>query len=183
MREPVSKKTRFEVFKRDSFTCTYCGAKPPKVVLELDHLQPVSKGGGNGLDNLFTACFDCNRGKGNREIGVHQPSLGDRAALLQEKKEQLEAFQAMVLEMEEQIEQTVWVIIFELFRANKTSEIRFAACRNFLVELGLDECLDAAQIAMRNKPYSENQRFRYFCGICHRKRRERQQTQSINGGK
>ena len=28
-REPISKKLRFEVFKRDSFTCQYCGSKAP----------------------------------------------------------------------------------------------------------------------------------------------------------
>lgn len=42
-REPVGKKLRFEVFKRDKFTCQYCGAKAPDVVLHVDHIQAVAK--------------------------------------------------------------------------------------------------------------------------------------------
>jgi 5-methylcytosine-specific restriction endonuclease McrA len=64
----LSKKLRFEVFKRDGFKCQYCGNHPPIVVLEVDHINPVSKGGTNEIDNLVTSCFDCNRGKGNREL-------------------------------------------------------------------------------------------------------------------
>lgn len=59
----ISKHLRFEVFKRDGFTCQYCGRRPPDVVLELDHIQPVAKGGGDEVVNLLTSCFDCNRGK------------------------------------------------------------------------------------------------------------------------
>ncbi len=62
-RECVSKKIRFEVFKRDLFTCQYCGKKAPAVILEIDHIKPVSKDGTNDIENLVSACFDCNRGK------------------------------------------------------------------------------------------------------------------------
>ncbi len=55
--------TRFEVFKRDKFTCQYCGKKPPDVTLEVDHIIATSKGGKTTLGNLKTSCFDCNRGK------------------------------------------------------------------------------------------------------------------------
>lgn len=33
-RKPLSKRIRFEVFKRDSFTCQFCGRTPPEVILE-----------------------------------------------------------------------------------------------------------------------------------------------------
>lgn len=66
---PVSKRLRFEVFKRDGFTCQYCGTRPPDVILELDHIEPRAVGGGNDNINLITSCFDCNRGKGKRELG------------------------------------------------------------------------------------------------------------------
>lgn len=62
-RRPLSKRVRFEVFKRDSFTCQYCGRQPPEVVLHVDHIQPVASGGGNDRDNLITSCRDCNLGK------------------------------------------------------------------------------------------------------------------------
>ncbi len=65
-REGISKKTRFEVFKRDKFTCQYCGKKAPDVVLHIDHIKPVAAGGKSDILNLVTACLDCNSGKGAR---------------------------------------------------------------------------------------------------------------------
>ena len=64
----VNPKLRFEVFKRDNFTCQYCGEKPPEVTLEVDHLIPVSKGGTDDQKNLITSCIECNRGKSNEEV-------------------------------------------------------------------------------------------------------------------
>jgi 5-methylcytosine-specific restriction endonuclease McrA len=37
----ISKKLRFEVFKRDNFTCQYCGRETPEVILEADHVIPA----------------------------------------------------------------------------------------------------------------------------------------------
>ena len=68
-RKSISPKTRFEVFKRDGFTCKYCGRRSPDTVLEVDHVTPVSSGGHNGQENLVTSCFYCNRGKG--ASGIH----------------------------------------------------------------------------------------------------------------
>ena len=48
-RKSINKKIRFEVFKRDNFTCQYCGKSAPNVILEIDHITPVSKGGNNDL--------------------------------------------------------------------------------------------------------------------------------------
>lgn len=91
-RAPISKKVRFEVFKRDSFTCQYCGKKAPDVILNADHIDPVSKGGKNDLMNLITSCFDCNSGKkavllsDDTVIKKQQGQLEE----LQERREQLE---------------------------------------------------------------------------------------------
>lgn len=79
-RKAIGKKKRFEVFKRDSFTCQYCGKSAPQVVLEIDHIKPVSKGGNNGYLNLVTSCFDCNRGK--RDI-----ELSDDAVMVKQQKQ------------------------------------------------------------------------------------------------
>ena len=54
---------RFKVLKRDSFTCQYCGRKAPNVELQVDHKYPKSKGGKLTLNNLITACKECNIGK------------------------------------------------------------------------------------------------------------------------
>lgn len=68
MRKPIKQSKRFAVFNRDNHTCQYCGKKAPGVALEIDHKVPVSRGGDNSMDNLITSCFDCNRGKGSREL-------------------------------------------------------------------------------------------------------------------
>jgi hypothetical protein len=56
---------RFEVLKRDNFTCQYCGrnVREHKVVLVIDHVTPRKRGGSDSMDNLITACVDCNAGK------------------------------------------------------------------------------------------------------------------------
>jgi 5-methylcytosine-specific restriction endonuclease McrA len=56
---------RFLVLKRDKFTCQYCGRKAPVVILQVDHIIPESKGGKTIIENLITACEECNRGKYN----------------------------------------------------------------------------------------------------------------------
>src|SRR5437660_857004 len=91
-RPTISKTLRFEVFKRDSFTCQYCGQRAPHVILHCDHVKAVAEGGTTDILNLVTACVDCNLGKGARK-------LSDNAALskqlnqltaLQEKREQMD---------------------------------------------------------------------------------------------
>jgi len=91
-RKSISKKARFEVFKRDSFTCQYCGDGAPQVVLHVDHIKPVKGGGGNAITNLITACVSCNLGKGARELGDATAVAKQKAQLdeLQERREQLE---------------------------------------------------------------------------------------------
>lgn len=77
----VTKRTRFEVLRRDGHTCQYCGAKAPDVVLQIDHVVPVSLGGDDKPGNLVTSCADCNRGKAS--IQPDSPlveGLSERAA-------------------------------------------------------------------------------------------------------
>jgi len=91
-RKPLTKKTRFEVFKRDSFTCQYCGKAAPDVVLHVDHIKPVVEGGNNGVINLITSCRDCNLGKGPRELSDDTVISKQKAQLddLNERRQQIE---------------------------------------------------------------------------------------------
>jgi len=71
----LSADVRFRVWRRDAFTCTYCGrsALTDPIVLEVDHINPVILGGSHEIDNLTTACKPCNRKKGpggRKEAGV-----------------------------------------------------------------------------------------------------------------
>ena len=114
MREPISKKLRFEVFKRDSFTCQYCGAKAPDAVLHCDHIHPVAEGGKSEILNLVTACEGCNLGKGarmldDRSVVERQVS---QLAEIQERREQLE----MLLEWRDALQREQLDVIEELGR-------------------------------------------------------------------
>lgn len=60
----VPPKLRFRVFARDGFVCLYCGRRPPEVKLHADHILPRNLGGQDVMENLTTACQDCNLGKG-----------------------------------------------------------------------------------------------------------------------
>ena len=62
-RQPIPRKLRHEVFKRDGYRCRECGASKDETSLEIDHILPVAKGGTNDIDNLQTLCRECNRMK------------------------------------------------------------------------------------------------------------------------
>lgn len=58
-RKTITKKTRFEVFKRDGFKCVYCGACAPEVVLVVDHIDPVANGGNwTGFSDWLNSAAD-----------------------------------------------------------------------------------------------------------------------------
>jgi len=90
-RKAISKKLRFEVFKRDSFKCQYCGAAAPDVLLQADHIKPVKDGGLTDITNLITSCSDCNSGKGARSLSDKSVVEKQRKQLeeLSERREQL----------------------------------------------------------------------------------------------
>lgn len=68
-RAEMSVGLRFDVLKRDGFRCRYCGVSVDDgAVLHVDHVMPRDKGGPTTLDNLVTACIDCNLGKSNKEL-------------------------------------------------------------------------------------------------------------------
>ena len=57
------RENRLKVFDRDDYQCRYCGKQLTQTSATLDHVIPVSSGGGNHLDNLVTACVSCNSHK------------------------------------------------------------------------------------------------------------------------
>ncbi len=66
-RNLMTKKLRESIKSRDHFTCCLCGnsiKKEPNLLLEIDHIIPIAKGGCTTADNLQTLCWRCNRSKG-----------------------------------------------------------------------------------------------------------------------
>lgn len=99
-RKPISDKLRFEVFKRDSFRCQYCGAAAPDVLLEIDHIKPVAEGGESDILNLVTACKNCNHGKGKHPLS-DQATLKRQQAQLEELNERRQQLEMMIRWQEE----------------------------------------------------------------------------------
>ena len=65
----IPKRLRFEVLRRDKFSCRYCGKEPPEVKLEVDAVIPESLGGSHKDGaNLVTACQSCNSGKASSTL-------------------------------------------------------------------------------------------------------------------
>ena len=66
VRRPTIRLTRKNVMLRDAHQCQYCARRPPVRELNIDHVMPRSRGGGDSWENLVTACRTCNLRKGRR---------------------------------------------------------------------------------------------------------------------
>jgi len=58
--------SRRNIFKRDRYTCQYCGIQPGSGELTLDHVVPRSHGGQSTWENCVLACVECNKRKADR---------------------------------------------------------------------------------------------------------------------
>ena len=152
-RKNLSKSVRFEVFKRDSFKCQYCGKSAPDVVLEVDHIIPVSKGGDNDISNLITACFDCNRGKRDKKLTDKQSAKLQKEELdkLNARREQLEMIAEWRKEllnlMNESIDKIVEIINQEFYLDIHLTDYgrrNFSKC---IKKYGFKETLNSSLIA------------------------------------
>lgn len=103
----VTKRTRFEVLRRDEHTCQYCGAKAPDVTLQIDHVVPVSLGGNDKPENLVTACRDCNTGKSSiaPDAPLAQKLSAEASAYALGMVDKMTRFRADVERADELIEQ------------------------------------------------------------------------------
>lgn len=65
----MTKKLREHIKERDNYTCCQCGNSThiePNLLLEIDHILPVAKGGITEESNLQTLCWKCNRTKSDK---------------------------------------------------------------------------------------------------------------------
>lgn len=172
----VSKRTRFEIFKRDGFTCIYCGRTPPQAVLQCDHIHPVSLGGSDHETNLVTSCEDCNSGKSNVVLQSDSAPLVEQQQRMIELKLQFDEFNSFLEEIREKedlhIEEigTYW---HDTIKGRKSNLVfagaRVSSIRNFLKKLPFTEVMESAEIALSRKPCTlknDHKAWKYFCGIC-----------------
>lgn len=131
-RKQLSKKIRFEVFKRDGFKCQYCGRMAPDVILEVDHVNPVANGGENDILNLVTSCRDCNRGKGKKQ-------LSDKSVIAIQQK-QLTELNEKRLQLEMMIQWKNELIKFEDEQVSQIEKILKSATGYGYSDYGRKEC-------------------------------------------
>lgn len=175
IRKSVSKKLRFDIFKRDNFRCGYCGLSiGDNVILEIDHIIPIVVGGDNSPINLVTACFDCNRGKSKHLLSKSDDRLRlnkDKVSLLPEQKRQLTAYIEFQREQSAALDELCSESIKPLFENEKDFTLPYgwrASISYFLKRLPNSEVREAAGIAVSKRLYGQK-KFAYFCGICHNK--------------
>lgn len=151
-RKPISKKTRFEVFKRDKFSCQYCGLAAPLVILHVDHVVPVAEGGDNNILNLVTACQGCNSGKGKRLLSDDAAILLQKQQLdeLQEKNEQRKLMLKWRKELKNAEETDVSIAVHDINQWSPefiVSENGVRDIRRLIRMFGLSEVLIAIDIS------------------------------------
>ena len=176
-RKPLSKRTRFEVFKRDDFQCAYCGRRPPEIVLHVDHIVPVAEGGGDDFANLLTACDECNLGKGPVALGeVEPPIASDAPELMVERAEQMRAYREAMedwlaerREFETFVSTEIYGALWGHIESDRMLAGSFAkSAQHFVSVLGFQAVLDLASMtgsksdSFRDFPHA----FRYFAGCC-----------------
>lgn len=167
---PISRKIRFEVFKRDGFRCCYCGKTPPEIVLEVDHIDPKSKGGCDDINNLISSCFDCNRGKRDIPLDKIPSTLVDNLEVLKEKEVQIKQYRKFVAKIQKRLNQdsediaNIFNEIYPRFQF-KEQFIRFSLQR-FLKVLPKEEVTEAMYLAVSKRADNPDECLRYFCGVC-----------------
>jgi hypothetical protein len=193
MRGSLSKTVRFEVFKRDSFTCQYCARKAPDVLLQIDHIEPVAKGGTNDLLNLTTACKDCNSGKSDKRLSESTVLDKRRAQLeeLQERREQIDMmfqWQKGLLELQDEVVDRLQVIWAEQVPGYTLNESGLRGLRKLAKTYSVDEIVTAIRVAADQylvfrdgKPAMDSveHAWKKVGGICRMNRLERK-TPGIN---
>jgi len=173
----VSKRLRYEILRRDSHTCRYCGASAPDVQLRVDHVTPVALGGSDEPGNLVTSCEPCNSGKSSATVdsAVVADVNGDAlrwAAAMKQAAEDLRDQQRPKLAYRETFKES-WcgwtredgwkTVRMELPEGWKASLDAF-------YEAGLPREVwpDIVEKAMTNPTVKVDNTFRYACGIAWR---------------
>lgn len=166
----ISKKIRFEVFKRDGFKCAYCGNNPPAVILEVDHIEAKSTGGNDDINNLITSCFSCNRGKRDISLKKIPAKLQENIEIIKEQENQIKEYRKFINKIENRIKKDIEEI--NLIYSSNYPEYEFSytfkniSLKRFLSLLPKHEIIDSLNLAISKFRHDKDSVIRYFCGIC-----------------
>lgn len=161
----VSKRTRYEVLRRDNHTCRYCGGVAPDVILTVDHVTPVALGGTDDPSNLVAACRDCNYGKASTSPDgpivedVKQSDIKWAAAMKRASK---------IVADDRAIDER-WAVALESLWGSRWMPEDFMSTLAALRKAGLPlgEMEDAVRVAIGARNIDD--RWRYFCGVSWKK--------------
>lgn len=165
----VSKRTRYEVLRRDNHTCRYCGDSAPNVTLQVDHVIPSTLGGSDKPDNLVAACKDCNAGKSSASATDTVVADVDEKAI-KWKQAILDAAELLAVGARERREmfryfEDEWSYRFEEPVGPLPDDWRGSLIQ--FRELGLPmELIDEAIDITVRKRVPQKAKFNYFAGIC-----------------
>lgn len=173
-RKPIARRLRFEILRRDNYTCRYCGATAPDAVLTVDHVIPAVLGGGDEPNNLVTACKDCNAGKSSTSPDEHTVEDVDAAALLfaramEQAAETRRADQAYESELIDHFlhKWDQWAVGVMAKPVPIASDWRASIATFMSRGLSIDDLVMFIRVAMESKA-SPPETWRYFCGCCWR---------------
>ena len=176
-RKSISKKTRFEVFKRDCFTCQYCGQKVPDVVLELDHIVPIAEGGSDDIVNLTTGCYDCNRGKGKIKLTqITRKDITEINEKLKNQNEQIKLYykfleKNLLLRKEDPRVSLINKVFDETYGFSLNNYGKASIKKLLDRRDDVNFILECFEIASARVPIENNVTnfFKYACGVFHNK--------------
>lgn len=158
----VNKRTRFEVLRRDDFTCRYCRSTEGQ--LTIDHVLPVALGGTDAPDNLVTACRDCNAGKSSTNPG--SPLVAQVTEETLRYAERARQAWAVLVEEQGSREEYVDLIADELGAMTVPVDWRQSIARWFSMGVHVEVLVDCARQASANAGYfRDDGQFRYFCKL------------------
>ena len=175
-RQTLSKRLRFEIFKRDQFKCVYCGRTPPSIILCCDHVLAVANGGTNEEHNLVTSCIDCNQGKSDHSLDSIPDSTIGSLAQQKEKSEQLLAANEWLRDQRLHLE-TICNDLGNLWWNNWATSKRqinkytwginpSRSVMLFLRKLPAEKVREAIDISLNNFGHkAEYKTWKYFCAV------------------
>ena len=178
----VTKRTRYEVLKRDNHACRYCGQMAPDVILTIDHVNPKALGGSDSPDNLVAACKDCNAGKTSIHPGaelvadVAQDAVRWAAAM--KGATEIRATQRAARDEYVGVVDEKWLTYTYVCNGEhleRAPDWRHSVQRFYEVGLPLEEMVESVEIAATNQMVSGDQKWRYTCGVAWKKLSEIQE--------
>jgi len=173
--QPVSRRLRFEILRRDNHTCRYCGSSAPDVELTVDHVTPVSLGGTNEPTNLVAACYDCNAGKAstspdNQLVADVDEQAQRWSAAMQQAAARLAERDREADDYVQQVDEA-WCSYYTKSSGTIWRPGDWQASLRQFRQAGLpvEAAVEAVAVAMGQRKVAHNDVWRYFCGICWRK--------------